>query len=208
MIKYEPIKYENAKQIAVLHIAGIKTGFISSLGIDFVTALYQAVTHNKTSFGFAAMVDEQVIGFVVFAANLKRLYKSVILSQGFHFVWILFRSMFSFNRTKKILETLFYPAKINQMKLPPAELLSIVVAEDERGKGVAEQLVRRGLTECAKRGIFRVKVLVGAGNEPANRLYLRCAFELARQIDNHGVISNIYVAETSPSDDVHSTKSE
>jgi len=47
-----------------------------------------------------------------------------------------------------------------------------------------------------KRGIERVKVLVATDNRPANKLYLKCGFELAGQIDSHGVKSNIYVAQT------------
>jgi hypothetical protein len=35
--------------VAALHIEGIKTGFISSLGIDFVTALYESIAEDKNS---------------------------------------------------------------------------------------------------------------------------------------------------------------
>jgi len=58
---------------------------------------------------------------------------------------------------------------------------------------VATQLVQAGLQECEKRGIDKIKVLVGAENEPANKLYLKCGFELVGQIENHGILSNIYV---------------
>ena len=58
---------------------------------------------------------------------------------------------------------------------------------------MATRLVRTGLQECEKRGIDKVKVLLGAENEPANKLYLKCGFEFASQIDNHGILSNIYV---------------
>ena len=82
------------------------------------------------------------------------------------------------------------------MNLPSAELLSIVVAWQGQGKGVATQLMQAGLQECEKRGIDKVKVLVGDENERANKLYLKCGFELVDQIENHGILSNIYVAET------------
>jgi len=82
------------------------------------------------------------------------------------------------------------------MDLPSAELLSIVIAPKGRREGLATQLVQAGLQECQKRGIERVKVLVATDNRPANKLYLKCGFELAGQIDSHGVKSNIYVAKT------------
>lgn len=56
--------------------------------------------------------------------------------------------------------------------------------------------MRENFDECSVRAIEQVKVLVGAGNEPANRLYQKCGFELAGRINNHGVASNIYIEET------------
>ena len=183
-------------EVAMLHIRGIDQGFISSLGIDFVTALYEGIVRSKTSFGLVAEENEETLGFVAFTTNINRLYESVILRKGLRFAFLLAGKMFSLERIKKVLETLFYPARIKKMNLPSAELLSIVIAEKGRGKGLATMLMQRGFTECAQRGIEKVKVLVGADNEPANKLYLRCGFELVGQIDNHGIVSNIYVADT------------
>jgi len=188
------------EQVARLHIDGINTGFISSLGIDFVTALYEAIAKNKSSFGFVAEENDKVLGFVAFTTNINKLYKSVILKKGLRFTFLLAGKMFSLHRIKKVFETLFYPGRMKKMDLPSAELLSIVVLEQAQGKGIARQLMEKGFRECAKRGIDEVKMLVGADNEPANKLYLKCGFELAGQFDNHGILSNIYVANTGKKD--------
>jgi ribosomal protein S18 acetylase RimI-like enzyme len=185
-------------QAAHLHIQGISTGFISSLGQEFVAALYEAITEDKNSFGFVAIEDdEKVLGFVAFSINLSRLYKYVALRKGFKFALILVRKMFSLKVFKKVIDNILYPGKMKKMNLPSAELLSIVVAPQGRGKGIAKQLVGAGFEECRKRGIDKVKVLVAVQNEMANKLYLKCGFELVTQIENHGILSNIYVAETS-----------
>jgi hypothetical protein len=42
-IKIITLLPEHAEQVAKLHISGIATGFISSLGMDFVKALYCAI---------------------------------------------------------------------------------------------------------------------------------------------------------------------
>lgn len=188
------IKPEHAQDIAALHIQGITTGFISSLGIDFVTALYEAIAESNSSFGFVAKENDSVLGFVAFTTNINKLYKSTIMRKGWRFVLLLAGKMFSLKRIKKTLETLFYPRRIKKMNLPDAELLSIVIAPEERGKGLATQLTQKGFAECARRGVEKVKVLVGADNKPANNLYLKCGFELVGQIDSHGIVSNIYVA--------------
>lgn len=196
MITFEPIAHKNAREIAKLHISGISTGFISSLGIDFVASLYEAIAQSKESFGFVAEEKHKILGFVAFTPNLKRLYKSVILKKGLRLGFLLAGKVFSFGTIKKVFETLFYPSRIKKMDLPCAELLSTVVAPEGRRKGLATQLVEKGFQECQKRRIDKVKVLVGAANEPANKLYLKCGFEFVGQIESHGVISNINVANT------------
>ena len=192
---------EYASQTAELHICGISTGFISSLGIDFVTALYEAIAESEFGFGFVAQKDNKIIGFAVLTTNLSALYKSVILKNGLKFAFTLAWKIFSFGTIKKVFETLFYPGRVKKMNVSGAELLSIVVIEEGRSKGLATQLVEKGLEECTKRGIDKVKVLVGADNEPANKLYLKCGFELVEQIDSHGVHSNIYMAKTKKIDE-------
>jgi len=196
MITFEPIAHKHAREIAKLHVSGISTGFISSLGIDFVTSLYEAIAQSKDSFGFVAEEKHKILGFVACTSNLKRLYKSVILKKGLRLGFLLAGKIFSFGAIKKVFETLLYPSRIKKMDLPCAELISTVVAPEGRRKGLATQLLQKSFQECQKRQIDKINVLVGADNEPANKLYLKCGFFLVGQIKNHGVISNIYVANT------------
>jgi len=195
-MEFSSLSQGHARHVAILHIQGISAGFISSLVLKFVTSLYEAIAQGNSSFGYVAEEDGKVLGFIAFTTNLSKLYKSVLLKKGYRFALLLAGKMFSLKRIKKLFETLFYPSRVKKMDLPCAELLSIVVAEEARGKGLATELVKKGLEACRLRGIEKVKVLVGATNEPANKLYLHCGFELAGQIDNHGVISNIYSAQT------------
>jgi len=195
-IEFKLLRTTHTSRIAKLHIEGISTGFISSLGIGFVTALYEAIAESEAGFGLVAEENGNVLGFVVFTKNLSTLYKSVILKKGYRFALLLAGKMFSLKRIKELFETLFYPSRVKKMDLPCAELLSLVVAQESRGKGVATDLVKKGLESCRTRGIAEVKVLVGVSNEPANKLYQNCGFGLAGQINNHGIISNIYSAQT------------
>jgi len=187
---------DDAGGVAGLHISGISTGFISSLGIGFVTALYEAIAKSRYSFCLVAKEKQGIIGFIAFTTNINALYKSVILKKGLRFVFLLAGRMLSVQRIKKALETLWYPSRTEKMKLPSAELLSIVVASEVRRKGLGLELIQKGFMECASRGIDKVKVLVGVENEPANKLYLKSGFELVGQINSHGVASNVYIAKT------------
>jgi ribosomal protein S18 acetylase RimI-like enzyme len=167
------------------------------MGIDFVTALYEAIAQSKSSFGIVAVRDEKVLGFAAFTTNISKLYKSIIRRNGLKFVLLLAGRMLSLKRIRKIFETLFYPARIKNMNLPSAELLSIAVAGQEQRKGLAGQLMEKGFQYYKETGIDKVKVLIGADNKAGNNLYLKYEFEPAGQINNHGMLSNIYVAQIS-----------
>ncbi len=195
-MEFKDLQVIHAGQVAALHIQCISTGFISSMGIDFVTSLYDAIVKSKSSLGVVAVRNEKVIGFVSFTTNLNKLYKSIIRRKGLKFALLLAGNVLSLSRIKKIFETLFYPSRIKKKNLPAAELLSIAVAPEERRKGLAGQLIEKGLRLYRKTGVDKVKVLIGADNKAGNKLYLKTGFELIGQIVNHGVLSNIYVAKT------------
>ena len=195
MCKVISLLTNKAGIVASLHISGIPTGFISSLGHTFVACLYKAIAQSENAFGYVAVEDDEVLGFVAFTTDLGSLYKSVIKNSGFKLGFVLARKMFSLYTIKKIIQNILYPGKMKKYNLPDAELLSIVVAPQGRGKGIARQLIEAGFEECRKRGIEKVKVLVAAENEPANNLYKSCGFEFVTNIESHGVQSNIYVKD-------------
>ncbi len=186
--------------IAELHIEGISTGFISSLGLKFVTALYEAIADDENSFGFVA-VDEngKVLGFIVITEEISRLYKAVLKKSGMKFAFTLAVKMFSFSKIKRVVETLFYPQRTKKLDLPKAELLSIVVSAEARGRGLGKKLISAAYAECRKRGVDKIRVLVAESNIVANKMYQNSGFEHTFQIQNHNITSNIYIADTSVS---------
>jgi ribosomal protein S18 acetylase RimI-like enzyme len=191
--RIEPLRQIHCHNVARLHREGIASGFISSLGQKFVESLYGAIAEDNNSFGFVAVQNDIPVGFIAFTANLLNLYKHVALKQGLKFAPIMFRRVFSLRVIKKVYDNLIYPSKMKRMELPDAELLSIAVAVEGRGKGIAMSLIHAGLEEYRKRRVEKVKVLVAEDNVPANTLYRKAGFHLACQINSHGVLSNIYV---------------
>jgi len=183
----------NIHDIASLHFDGISTGFISSLGLGFVAALYEAINNDKNSFCLAAQEGDEVFGFAAFTEDLGSLYKSAIKSNGLKLVLAVGLKMLKPAVIKRIMQNLFYPSKTEKLDLPKAELLSIAISPQARGKGLGIQLCEAGFEECRRRGMQKVKVLVAADNQPANKLYQKVGFEFVTSIDSHGVKSNVYV---------------
>ncbi len=166
------------------------------MGIDFVTSLYEAIAQSESSFGIVAVKNEKVLGFAAFTTNINKLYKSIIRRKGLKFALLLAGQVCSLKRIKSMFETLFYPARIKKMNLPSAELLSIAVAGEQQRKGLAGQLIEKGFQHYEKTGVDKVKVLIGADNKAGNEMYLKYGFKPVGQMFNHGVLSNIYLAQT------------
>jgi ribosomal protein S18 acetylase RimI-like enzyme len=195
-VKIVKLSPEYAKEVAELHISGISTGFISSLGIDFVTVLYRAIEESEHSVCLMAQKDSKVVGFAAFTTDLSALYRSVICKSGCKFVFLLARKLFSLSTLKKIFETLLYPSRIKKMDLPGPEFLSMVIVEEERGKGLATELIKQGFAECAKQGVEELKIFAAVNIKPINKMYEKLGFELVGQMDSHDITSNVYVART------------
>ena len=58
------------RRVAQLHAENINQGFLSSLGLNFLMLLYQAIDESPVSVLILAWEDNQVVGFVSGALGL------------------------------------------------------------------------------------------------------------------------------------------
>lgn len=184
---------EDAAAAADLHRTGIHTGFLSSLGREFLRQLYRAAPFCPAGFALVWETEEggKVLGFIACAESTGGVYKQSLLRGGPFMAFPLLRHLLRPAVLKRILETLRYPAETGP-ELPPAEVLSIAVAPEARGCGVGKALMGAALAEFARRGIPRVKLAVGADNDVANAFYRRCGFQLVQTREHHGLPMNVY----------------
>lgn len=193
---YFPLSRAHAVQVAALHQECIGTGFLSTLGLRFLVQLYGGIPDAPSAFGFVAVRGECVIGFIACAEKLGAVYKQTLKSRGLRMAFSMVPRVFNPRVFKRVIETLFYPSKMED-KYPAAEVLSIVVAPEARGCGVAPELMQRAFDEFASRGINKVKVQVWTENTTAKGFYEKLGFRLAGQKQHHENILDVYVADLS-----------
>ncbi|MBN2295735.1 MAG: GNAT family N-acetyltransferase [Pirellulales bacterium] len=187
-----PLNEEHAVVAAKLHQNGIETGFLSSLGQSFLKQLYIAIPLCDCGFGYAWQEpDGEILGFIACAESTGRLYKQALRRRGIWMAMPLMRYLLHPSVLRRMWHTWRYPSQVGE-DLPAAEVLSIAVSSEARGKGVGKALMQAALAEFAQRGINKVKVAVWEGNEAANSFYKRCGFELALPHKHHGLPMNIY----------------
>ena len=68
---------------------------------------------------------------------------------------------------------------VSRMAADEAEILSIAVAADHRGRGLSRNLLLTHLGHLAGRGVRAVFLEVEENNQPARRLYQRAGFAIA-----------------------------
>ncbi len=194
---HDTLKYSTKvyRQVARLHAGNLEQGFLSSLGIGFLTELYRAIDRCPQSVLIVKSEQGRVVGFVAgLAGPMTLIYK--LLMQRF-LIWSmpLIPVLLSPSRMRRVLEILRYTNKgISRTDLPTAELLSIVVTPDHRGSGSAEALYTDLTAYFKQMQVTKFKIVVGANLAPAHKFYQRMGAQPMTDLELHrGTKSVVYV---------------
>jgi len=191
----KPMEKRHAAAVADLHRIAIDSGFLSSLGPRFLRQLYKAVPSCPAGFGYVwEEPDSRVLGFIACAESTGRVYKQSLLRRGVLMAIPLLRFMVRPSVLRRMIHTLRYPSQVGD-DLPAAEVLSVAVSGDSRGRGVGRAVMSAALEEFKRRGITDVKVAVWAENAAGNAYYRNCGFKLAVVREHHGLQMNVYVRD-------------
>lgn len=183
-------------QVAALHAGNINQGFLATLGIPFLSLMYRAIDEADDSVLLTEEQEGHVVGFVSGGMGMGQIYRRM-LRRPFVLAWTLWPSLLRPARLKRIVDILRYGKQPGgDVLLPEAELLSIAVSPEVRGRGVAEQLYRRLEEGFRERGVPAFRITVGDALQPAHRFYLRMGAKPAARIEVHaGEGSVVYVQE-------------
>ena len=103
-------------QVANMHCKHIDSGFLSTLGITFLTIMYEAIDKDKDSVLIVKTNNEKVIGYVAGTSGLGNIYLN-LLKKPFSLFMALAPSLFSYTKIKKIIEILLINKK-NYLYIP------------------------------------------------------------------------------------------
>ena len=212
---------DHFREIARLHSDGITEGFLSTLGIPFLTRLYMGISKEKNSGVLVAVEEggedggsvsqldsakENILGFISYSKDVKSCYKHVMFSNCFSLGVAMIPNIFKPTIYKKIFETLIYPfahkdipEEIVEDKANPlrSELLSMAVSENARGKGIGKLLVKAVDEAMLRMDVNGYYVVTHGIDERSNGFYQRCGFEKVREFENHGKPMNEYFKSVS-----------
>jgi len=185
-----------SRQIAEIHKNSIVDGFLSKLGVDFLTILYEFLIENQLVLVF--LEEDKVLGFVSCSYSSSGLIKKFVLKKPKAIFILLKKIIQNPSFVKPILETSNSTSiSVNSFsgnELPETELLSISVVPSTIQKGIGSSLIDELEKQLLKKNIQSYKVVAGENLKNANLFYLKKGFELKNQIKIHGnEVSNVYV---------------
>lgn len=186
--------HERYRQVARLHVRCLDQGFLATLGEGFLAQMYEAIDSTPGALLLTEERDGKVVGFITGGTSMGAIYRRMMrrpLRLGLAMLPALVRPA----RLRRIIEILRYSGEGGlPAGAPEAELLSLAVAPEWRGKAIADSLYAR-LTEAFRaQGIDAFRIIVGAPLAPAHRFYTRMGAVAVGGIEVHaGQASTVYV---------------
>lgn len=189
-------RHERYLQVARLHVRCLDQGFLAKLGEGFLSLMYEAMDRAD---GVTLITEErggQVVGFITGGISMGPIYKRMLRSPirlGFALAPALIRPA----KVRRIIEILRYSGDAALPDgVPEAELLSLAVAPEARGSGVADTLYRKLVEDFQARGVNAFRIIVGDGLVPAHRFYQRMGATVAGEVQVHeGELSKVYMQQ-------------
>lgn len=169
-----------------MHARNLDQGFLSTMGVDFLALMYQAIDESPGSVLLVEQHGEEVVGFVSGGIGMAAIYRRMLRHPA-RLARAMAPCILQPRRLLRVLEILRYSGGGTLPgSLPAAELLSIAVSPAWRGRQVAEHLYLRLVEHFDEKGILEFKIIVGESLLPAQRFYRRMGAVLAAEAEVHG----------------------
>lgn len=197
-VKPHKLKRSDYRAIARLHCDHINQGFLATLGVPFLTLLYEAIDEDNQSVLLVERVDRSVVGFVSGTRGLGRIYKQLLL-KPLRLIYSLKSCLVSPSKMYKIIEVLLISKDSDiSSDLPKQELLSIVVNPAYQGGGHAENLFKALCCHFRTEGASSFSIVVGSNLDRAHAFYTKMGSIPVKEIQVHkGADSVVYVKKLS-----------
>lgn len=182
--------------VAALHKRAIEKGCLSFLGEELFEKLYSSMDQNKDGVLILAIKNEEVVGFICGVLSKRLVFRTLIKTQGFKMISLLFPDIFSWQTIKKLNELIVFACKSFRKKMlgVSAELLSLAVDEKFREQGIAQILFHQLADAFEKRGVRAFKIAVNDSLIPAQCLYEKVGAQRHGQLDLYkGETALVYV---------------
>ena len=175
-------------ECAKIHSKEISGGFLPTLGLDFLSSLYEIFSKSKYSFLLLAIEDSRVVGFIAVSLHTKLFFKQYFWTQSYKNFYKIPVSIFGKVFIKKIVEVLKYPFEGNTKEhdfVSNSEIFNFCVDGSVQGRGVGQLLFSKATDQLDGSKIKVLKIVTGQMQIGAQRFYYRSGATLSHTIMVH-----------------------
>lgn len=183
---------QDLAECAWLHYSHIKNSFLCELGLFFIKKIYEGLIKSEDCVGYVYVDNAEIIGFITGSKNTGKFIRNMIIKNFLIFApYVGLKIFIRPHLIKKVCETLFYSKKsgVDDVK---AELVSIVVKDNQRGRGIGKKLFNELIAFFQENNITKFKVMLGKDNIGANKFYESLGFNFSFTFHLYGQDMNIY----------------
>ena len=187
-----PVSDLDLSAITLLFRRVFSENIICSLGQRFVDELLGSYVRAPGSCGYVFIDNGDVAGFVLGVEDSRDHRRWVLARLTARLAVCVLRAMIvsprllapvvrylgTYAPSLSILNPL-RPSEPDSARVPPASLVYLAVAPEQRRRGIAATLTSAFLVEMARRGVDQVKLVVTTTNEPAVNFYLTHEWQIA-----------------------------
>lgn len=169
------IRPDEYKKLAKVHQQIFTNFFMTSLGNGYLQDHYKALLKFHDTIAFAAVENDEFIGFVMGRAHAKNGLKKVIKAYPLHFAWMAFKLVFS--KPKSLIRVIKNLSKVSHDSgihdnQDYAEIGLIGVCPDIKGKGLGYGLFDSFCQEALRQGATSISLTTDLlDNEQVLRAY-------------------------------------
>jgi len=175
-------------ECAKIHSKEIPEGFLPTLGVNFLSSLYEAFSKSKHSFLLLAIKDSRVVGFIAVSLHTKLFFKQYLWTQSYKNFYKIPISVFGKVFIKKIVEVLRYPFEENIKEhdfVSNSEVFNFCVDVSVQGQGIGKLLFSKAVDQLDNSKVRVLKIVTGQKQIGAQKFYYRSGAILSHKIIVH-----------------------
>ena len=186
------IKTDIYNDVAKLHIHSIKTGFLPTLGLNFLGLMYRCLDESNSTILITEYNNDKLTGFVSGSLGKSSPYR-LMFSHPFLLARSLFPILLSPIKLKKVYSILRHMSGSERSQYPQAELLTICINLDFRRQGVGKRLYNELMRYMKSNSVDNFSIIVGEHLD-ANNFYVNNGARVTGNIEVHvGSKSFVYI---------------
>ena len=180
--------HEYFLECAKIHSKEIPEGFLPTLGLSFLSSLYEFFSKSKYSLLLLAVEDSKVVGFIVISLHTKLFFKQYLWTQSYKNFYKIPFSIFGKMFIVKTIEVLKYPFKSKKTKadfVSNSEIFNFCVDSSVQGRGVGQLLFSRAVNELENSKVKVLKIVTGQKQISAQKFYYKSGAIFSHKVMVH-----------------------